>query len=105
MERYGRIVKVKPEKLEYYKKLHADPWPEVSDAIGKCNLRNFSIYYKDGYLFSYYEYVGNDYQKDIERLSELTRNWLNETDPCQQPIETAKNGELWVDMLELFHQD
>lgn len=105
MERYGRIVKVKPEKYEYYKKLHANPWTEVSDAIEKCNIRNFSIYYKDGYLFSYYEYIGKDYKNDMDRLSDLTRHWLKETDQCQLPIETAEDGELWVDMLEIFHQD
>jgi len=103
MERYGKVIKVKPEKLDYYKKLHAEPWPEVLKAIKECNLRNFSIYYRDGYLFSYYEYIGEDYDSDMKKLSEMTKDWLKETDPCQVPVETAKEGEWWAEMEEVFH--
>jgi hypothetical protein len=31
MKRYGMVIKVKPEKFEEYKKLHAAVWPEVLD--------------------------------------------------------------------------
>lgn len=105
MKRCGRVIKIKPEKLEYYKDLHAHPWPEVTAAIAACNIRNFSIYYHDGYLFSYYEYDGDDYDCDMKRLGELTQRWLEETDKCQQPLDTARPGEWWADMVELFHQD
>ena len=105
MNRFGRIIKIKPEKYEYYKELHGSPWTEVTKAIEQCNIRNFSIYFRDGYLFSYYEYTGDNYESDMDRLSSLTSKWLNETDQCQQPIETAKQGEWWVDMIELFHQE
>lgn len=105
MKRYGKVIKVKSEKLDYYKKLHAKPWPEVVRAIRECHIRNFSIYLKDDYLFSYYEYVGNDYDADMKKLSELTREWLKETDLCQEPVETAKEGEWWAGMEEVFHAD
>ena len=105
VKRYGKVIKVKPEKLDYYKNLHAEPWPEVIKAINECNVRNFSIYFRDGYLFSYYEYIGNDYNADMKKLSELTKVWLKETDPCQIPVETAKEGEWWAEMEEVFHTD
>jgi L-rhamnose mutarotase len=105
MKRYGNVIKVKPEKLEYYKKLHANPWPEVIKAIRECNIRNFSIYLKDDYLFSYYEYIGEDFEADMKKLSELTKVWLKETDPCQTPVESAKKGEWWSAMEEVFHAD
>lgn len=60
MERYGSVIGVKPEKLEEYKKLHAAVWPGVLAKIKECNIRNYSIYYKDGLLFSYFEYIGDD---------------------------------------------
>lgn len=104
MKRYGRIVKVKPEMLEKYKKLHDNPWPEVTKAITQCNIVNFSIFHRDEYLFSYFEYVGDDFQKDMDRLGELTKEWLTETDQCQSPIETAAEGELWTFMEEVFYQ-
>ena len=61
MKRYGMVIKVRPEKLEEYKRLHAQVWPAVLKMIGECNIRNYSIYHKDGYLFSYFEYHGGDF--------------------------------------------
>ncbi len=104
MKRYGKVIKVKPEKLAYYKKLHANPYPEVTAAITECNIRNYSIFYRDGYLFSYYEYIGDDHQRDMEKLSGMTRVWLAETDPCQEPVASAAADEWWADMEEVFHQ-
>ncbi|MHB8280157.1 MAG: L-rhamnose mutarotase, partial [Candidatus Humimicrobiaceae bacterium] len=57
MKRYGSIIKIKPSKLEEYKRFHANIWPEVAKTIAECNIRNYSIFHKDGYLFSYYEYT------------------------------------------------
>ena len=44
VKRYGWVIKVKPEKLEYYKELHANPWPEVNAMLKECNIQNYSIY-------------------------------------------------------------
>lgn len=107
VKRYGWVIKVKPEKLDYYKELHANPWPGVLDQITKSNIRNYSIYLKDDYLFGYFEYTGNDFEGDMARMAEdsTTRRWWKETDPCQQPLETRKHGEWWASMDEVFHHD
>ncbi len=57
IQRYGSVIKLRPEKLIEYKNLHANPWPEINQVISECNIRNYSIYYKEGYLFSYFEYI------------------------------------------------
>ena len=44
MQRYGSVIKLKPEKLEEYKALHANPWPEVLRMIHACNIRNYTIW-------------------------------------------------------------
>ena len=107
MKRYGQVIKVKPEDLEKYKALHANPWPEVNRMIQECNIRNYSIYYRDGYLFSYYEYVGDDYEADMAKMAAdpKTREWWKETDPCQEAIPTAKEGEWWALMEEVYQLD
>ncbi|MCK4346374.1 MAG: L-rhamnose mutarotase [Bacteroidales bacterium] len=101
------IIKVKPEKLEEYKKLHANPWPGIMNMLTECNIRNYSIYYKDGYLFSYFEYVGNDFEADMKKMADdsLTQEWWKLTGPCQIPLETRKEGEWWATMEEIFHLD
>ena len=107
MKRYGQVIKVKPDKIDEYKKLHAAVWPEVKKIITDCNIRNYSIYLKDGFLFSYYEYVGNDYDMDMKKMAAdpITQKWWEVCEPCQEPIENIETGEWWANMEEIFHQD
>ena len=107
MKRYGQVLKVKAEKEEYYKELHAKPWPGILKTIRECDIRNYSIYLRDGYLYSYYEYIGEDYEADMAKMAAdpETQRWWAECTPCQQPVETAQEGELWAEMEEVFHLD
>lgn len=103
--RKGAIIKVKSEKLDYYKELHAKPWPEVNRILKECNIQNYSIFYRDGYLFSYIEYSGNNWKKDMNKLASdsIIQAWWKLTDPCQERVPFAKDGEWWADMEEIYH--
>jgi len=107
MKRYGSVIKVRSEKLDEYKKLHRNVWPDVLKKIKECNIDNYSIYYKDGYLFSYYEYTGDNYEEDMAKMAEdsVTQKWWELCKPCQEPLKTREKGEWWADMEEVFHQD
>lgn len=107
MTRYGMVIGVRPEKLEEYKKLHAAVWPDVLAMIHDCNIRNYSIYYRDGLLFSYFEYVGEDYEADMARMAAdpTTQKWWDLCMPCQDPVPTRAEGEWWAPMEEVFHTD
>jgi L-rhamnose mutarotase len=107
MQRYGSVIKLKPRKSEEYKRLHAEVWPAVLAMIQACNIHNYSIYFKDGYLFSYFEYHGPDFDADMKKMAAdpNTQAWWKLTDPCQEPLETRKEGEWWASMEEFFHMD
>lgn len=107
MQRYGSVLRIRPEKLEEYKLYHRSVWPEVLEMIKKCNIQNYSIYHKDGYLFSYFEYLGDDFEGDMERMSEhpRTQEWWAVMKPMQVPLSTKKEGEWWAEMEEVFHTD
>ena len=107
MKRYGQIIKLRPSKIDEYKKLHAAVWPEVKEIIADCNIRNYSIYLKDEILFSYYEYMGDDYDMDMGKMaaSPIIQKWWEVCDPCQLPLETREEGEWWANMEEIFHQE
>lgn len=107
MKRYGMVCGIKPEKIEEYKKLHAAVWPDVLKMIQRCNISNYSIYLKDDLLFSYFEYSGDDFEADMEKMAAdpVTLRWWDVCMPCQQPLETRKEGEWWADMEEVFHCD
>ena len=107
MNRHGSVIGVKPEKLEEYKTLHADAWPEVLAKITECNIRNYSIYHKDGFLFSYFEYIGEDFDGDMAKIAAdpKSQEWAALCGPCQAPLETRAEGEWWAAMEEVFHLD
>ena len=105
MQRYGMVIKVKPDKFQVYKQLHAQVWPDVLKMIKECNIRNYSIYHKDGYLFSYFEYVGGDFESDMAKMAAdpTTQKWWDVCKPCQEPLETRAEGQWWASMEEVFH--
>ena len=107
MRRYGQLIGVKPEKLAEYKRYHARVWPEVLRKITECNIRNYSIYQKDGLLFAYFEYVGSDYAADMARMAAdpKTQEWWAVMKPMQSPLATRQADEWWADMEEVFHLD
>lgn len=112
MQRYGMITGVKPEKAAEYKRLHADAWPGVLKKISECNIRNYSIYWieiDDGsqYLFSYFEYVGDDFDADMANMAAdpTTQEWWSVNVPCLIPLTGLEEGQVWKSMEEVFHWD
>jgi L-rhamnose mutarotase len=109
VQRYGWVTGVKPEKIEYYKKLHANPWPAVNRMLKECHVRNYSIYLAElepgkFTLFSYLEYTGDDFAADMKKMAAdpETQRWWKETDPCQQPPATKKDPGIWMDMERVY---
>jgi L-rhamnose mutarotase len=106
MQRMGMCLGLKPEQIARYKELHAAVWPEILDAISKANIRNYSIFLREpeNLLFAYWEYVGEDFTADMERLKDAPRmrEWWDITDPMQQPLESRKPGEWWASMEPVF---
>ncbi len=112
MKRYGWVIGVKDEKIAEYKRLHADVWPDVLDMIKQCHIQNYSIYMRrleDGrtYLFSYLEYIGNDFNADMAKMAadSTTQKWWDVCKPCQEPLADRSTGAWWADMEEVFHLD
>jgi len=112
MKRYGSVIEVREEKIKEYKKLHAAVWPDVLKMITECNIKNYSIYLHkldDGkyYLFSYFEYAGDDFDSDMGKMAAdpTTQKWWDLCKPCQKPLENRAEGEWWANMEEVFHHD
>jgi len=80
--------------------------PGVAETITKCNIRNFTIFEHDGLLFSYFEYVGDDFDADMALMAAdpETQRWWARTDPCQIAPPNASTGQ-WAVLPEIWHQD
>ena len=107
MQRVASVIRLRPEKETEYRELHEDVWPSVLATLRAANVTNYSVFLRDGLLFSYLEYTGDDYAADMARIAAdpETRLWWALTDPCQQRLDTAAEGEWWAPAEEVFHAD
>jgi len=68
MRRYGMIIRLRPEAEAAYRQHHQAVWPAVLHTITACNIRNYTIFLRNGCLFGYYEYIGDDREQFPNQL-------------------------------------
>ncbi len=107
MKRYAQIIELLPEKKEEYMKLHEVVWPEIAKLIYDCNIRNYSIFYRNNLLYAYYEYIGNDFEANMKKMEDnpINKKWWGVCKPCHKPLDDRKEGEWWASLDEIWHQD
>ena len=107
IQRYGQVLRVRPDREEEYIRYHAEVWPEVLKRISACHIRNYSIYLRDHTLFAYFEYTGTDFPADMAKMAAdpKTQEWWAIMEPMQDPYPDRKPGEWWSRMDEVFHID
>ena len=108
VKRFGSVIGLNKEQETYYRQLHAEVWDGVINRIKASHIRNYSIYITEiegkYYLFSYFEYTGDDYESDMKAMAddESTKRWWKETDPCQFPLPNRKERDQWSLMEMVF---
>jgi L-rhamnose mutarotase len=107
MRRFGQVIRVRPDRIEEYERLHAAPWPGVLAAIHTANIRNYSIFRHSDTLFAYFEYVGEDFAADMAVMAadDIVREWWTLTDAMQDPYPDRAAGDWWLTIPEIFHTD
>jgi L-rhamnose mutarotase len=107
VQRFGQVIGIKPENVAEYERLHRNVWPEVLKKIHECNIRNYTIFRHEDMLFAYFEYVGDDFAADSEKMAadHKTQEWWEICMPMQVPVEGRAEGEWWKTISEVFHTD
>ncbi len=105
--RIAQVIDLDPASIDAYERLHAETWPGVLDAIRRANVRNYSIFRHGAHLFSYFEYVGHDFEADMATIAAdpVTQEWWELTGPMQRPLPERRPGEWWMTIPEVFHAD
>ncbi len=98
MQRVGLLIKVKPEKLDEYRQIHANVWPDLLAELKAAGIHNYSLWLRpDGTEFGYLEC--DDWQASCDYLAKsavhdrwqvFMQNYLDSpTDAGQggQPVE------------------
>ena len=106
---FGQIGRLKPECIAEYRRLHevevyTPRWAGVLETIHQCNLRNYSIFIQDDLVFAYFEYVGEDYDADMEKMAQdpVTQEWWTYTRPCFTKYKADSTDEFYTDMQQIF---
>lgn len=107
MKRVASVIGIADENIAEYERLHAAVWPAVLNRIKASNIRNYSIYRYGNLLFSYFEYIGSDYEADMAAIAAdpETQAWWKHTDPLQSALPERAEGEWWHQIPEVFHAD
>lgn len=105
--RVAQVIRLDPAATEEYERLHAAVWPGVLAQIARSGIRNYSIYRYGELLFSYFEYVGDDFERDMATMADDpdTQRWWAVCGPMQRPVAEREPGEWWHTLPEVFHTD
>ena len=104
VRRIASVIRLRPEKADEYRRLHADPWPGVVERLRASHISNYSIFQHGDLLFSYFEYLGADFEADMAAIAAdpVTRRWWELTDPCQECLPGTPEGKQWADIPSVF---
>ena len=102
MKRFIMHSDLKPEKVDDYIKLHAEPWPEIMELIAQCHIHHYSISIRGTELYTYYEYTGEDYEADMAKMDEspVMQRWWTFSKPC---FLHHDEGVYYEDLTEIFY--
>jgi L-rhamnose mutarotase len=103
------VIGIDPDKIDEYRRLHAEVWPAVLARLQQANVKNYTLFLREpeNLLFGYWEYHGADFEADMQFVASdpETRRWWTFCSPCQVPLASRKEGEHWAMMEQVFHMD
>ncbi|MGB6429833.1 MAG: L-rhamnose mutarotase [Candidatus Acidiferrales bacterium] len=98
------LLQVKPDRLEEYKRRHADVWPEMREALHKAGWYNYSLFLReDGLLVGYVETP--DLSRAIEQMAmtDVNHRWQNEMADFFESAPGLRADEQIASLTEVFH--
>ena len=75
VQRVAFRLQVRPERLEEYRQLHREVWPELLDDMRAASIRNYSIFADGPELFGYLECDDWDAAMEALARSDANRRW------------------------------
>ncbi|PYT29591.1 MAG: L-rhamnose mutarotase [Acidobacteria bacterium] len=103
MERVCFLLKVKPKRLEEYKRRHEAVWPEMR-ALRETGWRNYSLFLNaDGLLVGYSE--TDDFEAALRDMSarDVNERWQREMGSFFESLDGRRPDEGLHRLEEVFH--
>lgn len=103
MNRIGFQFKIREDKIDEYKKIHQNVWPEMLEALQTAGWHNYTLFMReDGLVFGYFE-SEQTLAEAQSRMAEKDVNtrWQAFMSPFTD--EGARPDENFVELEEYFH--
>jgi L-rhamnose mutarotase len=103
MIRFARTARLRPEKEAFWIEIHENTWPELLEILKRYHVQNYSIFLHDGCLFSYFEYTGDNLEKDLAEAStlETVQKWDKVSGECFE-YKNPGDSSPWSVMKSVF---
>ena len=107
MIRKGMVRGIKPECVKEYTQSHSKVWPEILERITNCKIKNYSIFSQEDRLFSFFEYYGDNFAIDNQKMrkNETFEKWENYHSHMFRPLENQLKDDGWIELKEIFRKD
>jgi L-rhamnose mutarotase len=102
--RYCFLLRVRPERMDEYRRRHRQVWPEMLQALADTGWRNYSLFLgEDGLLVGYVE--ADDLRASLDAMArtDVNARWQAEMAPFFAGLEGGGPDEGLVLLDEVFH--
>lgn len=103
MQRVCFTLRVRPNRIEEYRRRHAEVWPEMRDALRQAGWRNYSLFLADdGVVIGYLECDNFESARAAMSASAVNGRWQSEMAPLFEDSH-ARPDEALCPLPEIFH--
>ncbi len=100
------LLKVRPDRIDEYRRHHREVWPEMLEALRTTGWHNYSLFLQpDGLLVGYLETA--DFEQARTRMQEhpVNARWQAEMAPFFESLGNATADRSMLPLEEVFHLD
>jgi L-rhamnose mutarotase len=106
MQRVCFLLKVRPERIEEYRRRHQQVWPEMLDALRATGWHNYSLFLRpDGLLIGYLETPDFERARAGMQDHPVNARWQAEMAPFFESLEHGAADTSLTHLDEVFHLD
>jgi L-rhamnose mutarotase len=106
MQRVCFLLKVKPERLEEYKRRHQAVWPDMLEALRDTGWHNYSLFLReDGLLIGYLETDDFEAARQAMAAREVNERWQADMAPFFEALDGQRPDQGLMTLEEVFHLD
>ncbi|RMI42502.1 L-rhamnose mutarotase [Streptomyces triticirhizae] len=104
MQRVCFLLRVRPDRIDEYRRRHADVWPEMRAALTATGWHNYSLFLRDdGLLVGYLETEDFEAAQRAMAATDVNARWQAEMSELFEALDDQRPDEAMKPLTEIFH--